>query len=100
MISSTFLFVSAPFWVSLFNKDPLIISAGAMAVRITVYSYIPLGWSHVYHGAIRGAGNVRGPMLIAIFTQCISRYLFVYFDYSCYQKMYILSIRHQPLVLL
>ncbi len=86
LISSTFLFVSAPFWVSLFNKDPLIISAGAMAVRITVYSYIPLGWSHVYHGAIRGAGNVRGPMLIAIFTQCISRYLFVYFGLQLLPK--------------
>lgn len=79
LITSTTLFITAPFWVSLFNKDPLIISTGATAIRITVYSYIPLGWSHVYHGAIRGAGNVREPMMIAIFAQCICRYLFVYF---------------------
>ena len=79
LISSSLLFVSAPYWVSLFNKDPLIVSAGATAIRITVYSYIPLGWSHVYHGAIRGAGNVGAPMMIAIFAQCICRYLFVFF---------------------
>lgn len=84
------MFITAPFWVSLFNKDPLVIESGSEMIRIMIFSFIPLGWSHVYHGAIRGSGNVKVPMIIAVMTQCVSRFLFVYFGLKIHYDVRIL----------
>ena len=59
-------------------------------IRIMIFSFIPLGWSHVYHGAIRGSGNVKVPMIIAVMTQCVSRFLFVYFGLKIHYDVRIL----------
>ena len=66
-------------WVSMFNRDAMVIESGSMMIRMMVFSNIFIGWSHVYHGAIRGSGNVKIPMINAVFSQCIIRFLFVYF---------------------
>ena len=45
--------------------------------RYTVFSYVPLTWSHIYNGCCRGAGNVKIPMIIAVMSQCVAKYIFV-----------------------
>lgn len=71
------VFFNAEFFVGLFNKDAGVIKYGATMVRYSVWGYIPLTWSHIYNGSCRGAGNVRIPLVIAVMTQCVFRYLFV-----------------------
>ena len=79
IICSIFVFMTSELWVSMFNRDAMVIESGSMMIRMMVFSNIFIGWSHVYHGAIRGSGNVKIPMINAVFSQCIIRFLFVYF---------------------
>ncbi|MBQ1304309.1 MAG: hypothetical protein IIY51_05370, partial [Erysipelotrichaceae bacterium] len=34
-------------------------------------------WSHIYIGCCRGAGNMKVPMIIAVFAQCVFKFVFV-----------------------
>ena len=70
-------FFSAEFFVGLFNNDPEIIHHGATMLRYSVFSYIPLTWSHIYNNCCRGAGNMKLPLVIAVTSQCIFKYVFV-----------------------
>ncbi|MBQ6654685.1 MAG: MATE family efflux transporter [Erysipelotrichaceae bacterium] len=69
--------VFAPFMISLFDRNPEVIRYGTIQTRLNALSYIPLTWSHIYNGCCRGAGNVKAPMIIAVFSQCIVRFIFV-----------------------
>lgn len=77
VVCALFVFVNAEFFVSLFNQDPDVIRYGAIMTRYTVFSYVPLTWSHIYNGCCRGAGNVKIPMIIAVMCQCVFKYIFV-----------------------
>lgn len=76
-VTCTLVFIFAPTLVAMFNRNPEIIKYGAEFVRYTVYSTIFIGWSHIYNGACRGAGNVREPLFIAVFSHFVVRYIFV-----------------------
>lgn len=86
------VFLTSEFWVQLFNKDPLVVKSGSDMIRFMVFSFIPLGWSHVYHGAIRGSGNVKVPMLNAIMSQCVARFLFVFIGLQIFYDVRILYV--------
>ena len=77
IILASVFFAFAPFMISLFDRNPEVIRCGAIQTRLNVLSYIPLTWSHIYNGCCRGAGNVKAPMIIAVFSQCIVRFIFV-----------------------
>lgn len=74
---SRLTFIFAPQLVAMFNKDLEVIRYGVEMVRFTVFSTVFIGWSHIYNGVCRGAGNVRFPLIIAVVTQVIIRYLYV-----------------------
>lgn len=71
------IFIFAPQLSSLFNKNPDVVQYATETIRFTLCSFLLLNFSHVYNHACRAAGNVKVPMLIAVFTQAISKYLFV-----------------------
>jgi len=75
------IFILAKPLVSLFDRNPEVIRYGSEMTRYMVLSYIPLAWSHLYNASLRGAGNIRVPLIIAVLTQCIFRYLFVLVAY-------------------
>ena len=64
--------------VSLFNESELVNVYGTTMIRCMVFSYMFLSISHIYNAACRGAGNVKYPMIIAVLSQVICKYLFVY----------------------
>ena len=72
------VFIAAEPFVSMFDKDATVIEVGVAMTRYTIFSSIPLVYSHMYNGACRASGNVRIPMLLSVLSQCICRYLFVY----------------------
>lgn len=78
LISITIMFISAPYLVSLFDEDVEVIKHATTMVRIMLPSYLFLNLSHVFNGANRAAGNVKAPMVIAVSTQVICKFLFVY----------------------
>ena len=79
LVCALAIFFNAEFFVGLFDRDPEVVKYGAAMTRYTVFAFVPLTWSHIYNGSCRGAGNVRIPMIVAVFTQCVCRYVFVYF---------------------
>ena len=77
IILGVLLFISAGYFVQLFDRTPLVVSTGIEMTRWIVFAFVPLTWSHVYNGACRAAGNVKIPSLIAITMQCVLKYLVV-----------------------
>ncbi|MBR0385633.1 MAG: MATE family efflux transporter, partial [Erysipelotrichaceae bacterium] len=77
IVLSVLVFIFARPLVVMFNKDPEIVKYGVEMVRYTVFSTIFIGWSHVYNGVCRGAGNVKLPLVIAVTSQVIIRYVYV-----------------------
>lgn len=69
--------IMAPNIVALFNDNPEVIYHGSRMCRIIAVSFLSLNLSHIYNGACRATGNVRAPMLIAVASQVICKYLFV-----------------------
>ncbi len=66
------IFIAAPFLVSRFNSDEAVIYYGTQTIRYSIFSMFFIHLSHIYNAACRGAGNVRFPMLIAIFSQVLA----------------------------
>ena len=77
IITCTTVFIFAKPLVGMFNQNPDVIKYGSEMVRWTVYSNIFIGWSHIYNGTCRGAGNVRFPLFIAVFSHLVVRFLYV-----------------------
>ena len=77
-ISICLMYCFAGKLVSLFDNDPEVIMHATKMVRIMIFSYLSLNLSHVFNGANRAAGNVRAPMIIAVASQVIGKFLFVY----------------------
>ncbi|MBQ6559241.1 MAG: MATE family efflux transporter [Erysipelotrichaceae bacterium] len=77
IISITVIWILAPVLVSRFSDNQEAVFYGINMVRHAVFGLFFLNYSHIYNGACRGAGNVRYPMYIAIFGQCICKMLFV-----------------------
>lgn len=71
------IFVFAPQLASIFNKNPEVIQFASETIRFTVVSFILLNFSHIYNHSCRAAGNVKAPMIIAILTQALAKYLVV-----------------------
>lgn len=62
------LFTLAPQLIMIFSKDPEVISLGAQVLRIVAFAEPLFGASIVASGALRGAGDSRGPFYISLAT--------------------------------
>lgn len=78
LIAVSTIYVFAIPIVSIFDKDPEVVMHASKMLRITIFSFLPLNFSHVYNNANRAAGNVNIPTIIAIISQVIGKFLFVY----------------------
>ena len=62
------LFAFAPQLIMIFSKDPEVISLGAQVLRIVAFAEPLFGASIVASGALRGAGDSKGPFYISLAT--------------------------------
>lgn len=84
------LFILAPTLVGSFNDNVEVLAYGTQMVRLSIFGMIFINYSHIYNGACRGAGNVRSPMIIAVFGQVICKFLFVYIGLKIFYDVHIL----------
>lgn len=82
----------APWLVSRFNDSPEVIRYGTEMIRFSNFSMFFVSLSHIYNAANRGAGNVRIPMYIAIFSQCLCKYLFVWLGLKLFYDVHVLYL--------
>ncbi len=92
LICIALIFIGAPYLVARFNEDANVIYYGTQMIRYSIFSMFFINLSHIYNAACRGAGNVRFPMIIAIFSQVICKYLFVRIGLSVYYDVHILYL--------
>ncbi len=85
IISIVLIFLLAPFLVARFNQNSDVIFYGTQMIRYSIFAMFFINLSHIYNAACRAAGNVKIPMVVAIFSQVICKYLFVAIgDYLCH----------------
>jgi len=77
------IFIFAPFFVSLFNREPEVVAIGSTQCRTETLFYCLLAFSHSIAGILRGAGKSKVPMLVMMICWCIIRvtYLTVILKY-------------------
>ena len=59
-------FVMAEVLVGLFTQDPLVMEEGVRCLRIAALAQPLMAWTDVHAGALRGAGDTRSPMVVAL----------------------------------
>lgn len=72
------IFIFAPTLIGFYNNNPEVIRHGTSMCRIIICSFILLNLSHIHNAACRAVGNVKAPMFVAIASQVIGKFLFVF----------------------
>lgn len=68
------VFFAAPEMIArLFTNQAGLISTSAVAIRIAAFEQIAIAAEMVFAGALRGAGNTRSPMIVALFGTWLFR---------------------------
>lgn len=92
LILCIIIFIGAPYFVSSFNSNQEVARIGTEMIRMAIFGTFMINFSHIYNGACRGAGNVRIPMYIAIFSQVICKFLFVYIGLKLFYDVHVLYL--------
>lgn len=72
-----FVFISAPFLIGLFSKDPAVIAYGVRQARVESLFYFLLATTHICAGSLRGIGQTMIPMLVTLGSWCILRIIYI-----------------------
>ena len=75
------LMIFAPHLVRLFNGDAEVIRYGTWFIRVISPFYLTFAVNQVYMGALRGAGNIRITMIIALGSFVAFRQLYLFVSY-------------------
>lgn len=78
IVSVAVLYLAAPWLVRRFNDSELVVHYGTDMIRYSIFAMFFVNFSHIYNASCRAGGNVKYPMFIAVFCQCICKYLFVH----------------------
>lgn len=67
-VTGTFLFIAAPWLSGTMTKDPAVLALSTQVLRIVVFCEPMFAVSISVTGALRGAGDTRGPFLLNLFS--------------------------------
>ena len=70
--------VFAPQIVRILNDEPQVVTYGTLLLRLITPFFLVSCFSHLYSGALRGAGNSRAPMIIMLSTFVAARQLYLF----------------------
>ncbi len=76
-IIGVIVFLFAPFFISLFNRDPEVIRIGVKQSHIEALFFFLLALSHSIAGIMRGAGKAKVPMFVMLSIWCILRVTYI-----------------------
>ena len=71
------IFIWAPFFISLFNRNPEVIAYGTRQAHIEALFFCFLAMAHCIAGILRGAGKAKVPMFIMFGIWCVVRVLYI-----------------------
>lgn len=64
--------------VRLFNSDPQVLHYGVLIITLMTPFHFFSAWNQTYAGALRGAGDSRGPMLLMLFSFVLVRQVYLF----------------------
>ena len=82
----------APYLAAGYNDSSEVVFYGTAMIRWSIAGMFFINLSHIYNGACRGAGNVKVPMIVAIFSQVVIKYLFVWIGLQIFYDVHILYL--------
>ncbi len=71
------IYVSAPYLVAAFNRDPEVIRYGVMQARVITLFYCLLAFSHCVSAILRGAGRSVVPLIVMMSFWCVVRVTYI-----------------------
>ena len=76
-IFGIFVFMSAPYLVGLFSKDPAVVAFGVQQARVEALFFFLLAITHACAGTLRGAGKTMIPMAVTLGAWCALRISYI-----------------------
>ena len=76
-IFGVFVFMSAPYLVGLFSKDPAVVAFGVQQARVEALFFFLLAITHACAGTLRGAGKTMIPMAVTLGAWCVLRIVYI-----------------------
>lgn len=76
-IFGIFVFMSAPYLVGLFSKDPAVVAFGVQQARVEALFFFLLAITHACAGTLRGAGKTMIPMAVTLGAWCVLRIVYI-----------------------
>ena len=72
------ILIFAPDIVRILNNKPQVVAYGTLLLRVITPFFLVSCFSHLYSGALRGAGDSRAPMIIMLSTFVGARQLYLF----------------------
>ena len=86
------IFITAPFIVSLFNRDAAVLSFGVLFLRLnTIFDPFNV-YNQVHAGALRGVGDSRTPMIIMLSSFVVFRQIYLFIISRLTSSIYFIAI--------
>ena len=78
----------------LFNQDPEVLHYGLIFVRFMSPFYVLCCWNQIYAGALRGAGDSKGPMIILLSSFVVFRQIYLFVASHLFDSIYVTALAY------
>lgn len=78
----------------LFNQDPEVLEYGIIFVRFMSPFYVLCCWNQIYCGALRGAGDSTGPMVIMLSSFVVFRQIYLLIASYFFDSIYVTALAY------
>ena len=80
--------------LQLFNQDPDVLHYGIIFVRFMSPFYVLCCWNQIFSGALRGAGDSTGPMLIMLSSFVVFRQIYLFVASILFDSIYVTALAY------
>lgn len=86
--------ILAPQLIGMFNSDPEVVGYGVKCIHYLAIGYFIFGISEVFGGYVRGSGAAFAPMIIAIFSMCGLRMVWLFVGLGIWNRIEIIFLSY------
>lgn len=80
--------------LQLFNQEPDVLRYGLIFVRFMSPFYVLCCWNQIFSGALRGAGDSTGPMVILLASFVVFRQIYLFVASQLFHSIYVTALAY------
>ncbi len=80
--------------LQLFNQEPEVLHYGLIFVRFMSPFYVLCCWNQIFSGALRGAGDSTGPMVILLSSFVVFRQIYLFIASRLFDSIYVTALAY------